>query len=478
MEGNAEGKALSDASVTANAEATGIDGGSGRDSIDNWSNLSSEVDASATGVAVSLKVGFTKEGDVSPDAVAEGSALSDASVTASAAATGIDGGEDNDTIDNRGDIELLANSDATGVSVALDVAGTMKGDAAGSSVSDASVTAISTATGITGGSGDDTIENTGTITLMKQAGGIDPTDASATAGSVGLTSTGSMEGNVEGRTLSDSSALADAAAIGIDGGVGIDAITNRGAIVAEVDSQATAVGVSVGVTLSKEGSASGAALSDASVTANAAATGIDGGEDSDTINNRGDIELLASSDATGVSVSLNVAGTMKGEAAGSSVSDSSTIAQAVVTGISGGEGDDTILNDGLATTTNANASATGVSVGLTVSGSMEGNANGKALSDASVTAEASATGIDGGIGQDTIDNWSKLSSEVDASATGVAASLKVGFTKEGNVAPDAVAEGSALSEASVTANATATGIDGGGDNDTIDNRGDIKLLAN
>jgi hypothetical protein len=98
MEGNVEGKALSDASVTADASATGIDGGSGQDTIDNWSDLSSEVDASATGVAVSLKVGFTKEGDVSPDAVAEGSSLSDASVTASAAAIGIDGGEDSDTI--------------------------------------------------------------------------------------------------------------------------------------------------------------------------------------------------------------------------------------------------------------------------------------------------------------------------------------------------------------------------------------------
>jgi hypothetical protein len=256
-----------------------------------------------------------------------------------------------------------------------------------------------------------------------------------------------------------------------------DAITNRGAIVAEVDSEATAVGVSVGVTLSNEGSASGAALSDASVTAKPAARGIDGGEGATQSTTVGDIELLASSDATGVSVSVDVAGTMKGDATGEAQSDASVTAKSTATGIDGGEGDDEIINDGLTTTTNATAGATGVSVGLTVSGSMEGNVEGKALSDAKVTADASATGIDGGSGQDTIDNWSDLSSEVDASATGVAVSLKVGFTKEGDVSPDAVAEGSALSDASVTASAAATGIDGGEDNDTIENRGDIDLLA-
>ena len=479
MKGNVAGKALSDASVTANAAATGIDGGSGQDTIDNWSNLSSEVDASATGVAVSLKVGFSKEGDVSPNAVAEGSALSNASVTASATATGIDGGEDSDAINNRGDIDLLANSDATGVSVAVDVAGTMKGSAAGSSVSNSSVTAKSAAIGIAGGAGDDTITNEGTITLMKQAEGIDQTDASATAVSVGLTVTGSMEGNVEGRALSDASGLADAAATGISGGAGIDAITNSGAIVAEVDSKATAVGVSVGVTLSKEGSASGAALSNASVTASAAATGIDGGGGDDTIESSGDIDLLANSDATGVSVSVDVAGTMKGSAAGSSVSNSSVTAKSTAIGITGGEGDDTITNEGTITLMKqaagedqTDASTTAVSVGLTVTGSMEGNVEGRALSDASALAAAAATGISGGAGIDAITNRGAIVAEVDSEATAVGVSVGVTLSKEGS------ASGGALSNASVTAKAAATGIDGGDGDDTIENRGDIDLLAN
>ena len=172
------------------------------------------------------------------------------------------------------------------------------------------------------------------------------------------------------------------------------------------------VGLDVSLSLKEGGNASGAALSDAGVTANAAATGIDGGEDADVIDNRGGIGLIADADATGVAVAIDVGGTMKGDAEGSSVSDARTTAQAAATGMAGGEGGDTMINDGLVTTTNANASATGVSVGLTVSGSLEGNAAGEALSDASATADAVAIGISGGSGQDTVDNWSKLGGQM------------------------------------------------------------------
>ncbi|NIO07059.1 MAG: hypothetical protein GTO40_03340, partial [Deltaproteobacteria bacterium] len=50
---------------------------------------------------------------------------------------------------------------------------------------------------------------------------------------------------------------------------------NRGKILANADSRVTAADVGVNIEVTKEGAASGAALSDASVTANAAATGID-----------------------------------------------------------------------------------------------------------------------------------------------------------------------------------------------------------
>ena len=246
VEGDTPGSALSDTSATANASATGIDGGADNDTIENWADIAAGAQAAVEATDVATNITVTIDGD------ATGAALSDASVTADAAAIGINGGGDADTIDNRGDIELLSNSDATGVAVSLTVAGTMKGDAEGSSVSDASVTATSTATGIDGGEGDDTIENEGIITLMNGSGD-DVTDASATAVSVGLTVSGSMEGNVAGEALNDASAMADAMAIGIDGGSGIDEITNRGAIIGFVDSSATAVGVAVDIGITEEG---------------------------------------------------------------------------------------------------------------------------------------------------------------------------------------------------------------------------------
>ncbi|NVL93341.1 MAG: hypothetical protein HWN71_09955, partial [Desulfobacterales bacterium] len=461
IEGGVVGEALSDSSATADAVATGIDGGGGKDTIDNRAKIFSDVDSTVTPADVAVSIEVTKEGNVS------GAALSDASATASAAATGIDGGEGADAIDNRGDMELLANSYATGVAVSLDVAGTVKGDAAGSSVSDASVTANASATGIAGGEGDDTITNDETEVTADA-------DADAAAVGVALTISGSLEGNIEGEALSDSSATANATATGIDGGGGNDTIENRGKILADADSTVTAVEVAVNIEVTKEGNAEGAALSDASVTANAAATGIDGGEGKDEIDNAGDIELLATSEATAVAVGLTIDGSAKGAAPGAALSDASVTANTAATGVAGGEGDDTIVNDGTEIAADVDSTATAVGVSLTVTGSLEGNVAGKALSDASSTAEAAVTGIGGGGGNDTIDNRATILADVDSTATtvGVGADVGIAIEEGGN------ASGAALSDSSVTANAAATGIDGGEGADAIDNRGDVDLKAN
>ncbi|NOQ52334.1 MAG: hypothetical protein GQ578_08995, partial [Desulfuromonadaceae bacterium] len=469
MDGNVEGEALTDGSATANATATGISGGLGIDTITNWAGIFENVDAGATTVAVGADVAISIE----EGGNATGAALSDASVLANAAATGIDGGDGGDAINNRGDIGLLSSADGTGVAVSLNLAGSMKGDALGKAVSDASVTAHATASGIDGGDGGDAIVNEGTITLMNGVGD-DTIDAKAIAVGVSLDISGSMEGNVEGEALSDSSAAANAEAIGIYGGQGIDAITNYGAILAAVDTSATAVGVSVDVGLTGEGTAEGAALSNASVLAQAGATGIDGGDNGDDIDNRGAVALLSSAEATGVAVSLDIAGSMKGDALGKAVSDAGVTADATATGIAGGNGSDTIVSDGLEISADVAASATAVSVGLTVSGSMEGNVAGEVLTDGSAMANATAAGIDGGLGIDTISNRANIFENVDAGATTVAVGVDVAIAIEegGNVT------GAALSDASVTASAAASGIAGGGDADAIGNRGDIALLSN
>jgi hypothetical protein len=489
MEGNSEGAALSDGSATADAMATGIDGGMGQDTIDNWAEIYEDVDATATTVAVGLDVAIS----IDEGGNASGGALSDASVTANAAASGIDAGEDSDEIDNRGDIELLANSSATGVAVSLDVAGTMEGDAEGSSISDASVTTTSTATGIGGGAGDDTIDNEGTITLLNGSGD-DETDASATAVSVSLTVSGSMEGSVAGEALSDSSATADAMATGIDGGSGIDTITNRGTIVGSVDTSATAVGVGLDVSIlvakegDVEGNVSGAALSDASVTASSAATGIDGGGDSDEIDNRGDIEFLTNSSATGVAVSLDVAGSIaakggvEGEIEGKALSNSSTEAYAVTTGIDGGNESDHIINTGNISLIQAKSDARGVSAslnisaGVAVNGDAKVNVTGEAASDASVTAESLALGLDGGLGDDEIDNAEDIRLLSTSYAMGVTATLDITGALSFKGISESDVSGAAVSNSSVSAKSEATGIAGGWGKDTILNSGNIILM--
>jgi uncharacterized protein YhjY with autotransporter beta-barrel domain len=454
MEGNVEGKALSDASALADAEVTGISAGAGIDAITNSGAIVADVDSTATSVGVGVGITLAKEGSAS------GAALSDASVAANARATGIDGGEDKDEIDNRGDIDLLANSDATGVSVSVAVAGSMKGEAKGEAQSDASVTAISTANGIAGGSGDDTIDNAGTITLMKQAAGEDEVDAKALGVAVSLDITGSMNGTAEGQALSKATTTAEAAATGISGGSGVDNITNTAAITADVDSDAEGVSVAANVSVSGNGTAEGGSLSDVSTVARAETTGIDGGEKDDTIENSGEIQLFSDADATSTAVSVTVAGTMRGQAGGEALSKASTTADAVGIGVAGGEGSDEIINRaGISANVNSEAKTVGVTVGITVAN--EGIAEGAALSDSSAISSASATGINSGADDDIIDNQGAINllSYSDAHATAVSVGL-AGAMK-------GMAEGKAVADSSAQATSQSIAVDGGKGNDRI-----------
>ena len=153
------GKAVSSSGATAKAVATGIDGGGGVDDITNTADILADVGADATAVSVSLGVAGSVTTNSDSEVDITGAALSDASATANAFATGINGSAGGDTIGNQGCIDLSSDSDATGVAASLSIAGTVtsKGDTEaeveGSAVSDTSVTANATATGIDGGAG-------------------------------------------------------------------------------------------------------------------------------------------------------------------------------------------------------------------------------------------------------------------------------------------------------------------------------------
>jgi len=471
----ATGGALSEASTTAESAASAIESGGGNDTITNATDVIATTDATATGVSVGVFVGITGDGDITnTEAEAAGAALSDASSVANATSTGISSGDGVDDVWNTGELGLLANSHATGVAVSLSVAGSASGDVEGGAVSDASVVAESYATGIDGGGGRDSIFNKGAIHLMDEKVGAADADADAiaTAVAISLAVSGSLDGDVSGEALSDASATAVAFATGIAGGAGIDSIENWGRIIADVGAETTTVAVSVEASITKEGNASGASLSDSSATALAAASGIDGGDDGDDIDNRADIDITTDAESDSVSVSVTLAGSMGGVASGEAMANASADSIARSVGITGGGGDDNIdtadesfdVNE-LSIHTHSRSDAAATAVSVTLAGAV-GAANGAAVADASATGESFSTGIDGGSGEDVINNTSAVEATAEADAT--ASSTTVTVTISAGAA-DSVGTG----DSGATARAATAGIDGGDDGDTITNAATI-----
>jgi uncharacterized protein YhjY with autotransporter beta-barrel domain len=497
------GATVSKATTTAKATTAGIDAGKNNDVVNNTGYIDVYSNSDATGVAagVNFTAAIAIEGNVKANV--EGSALNDTSVTATSSSTGIDGGEGNDTIVNEsiegiadtGKIKAVAKSDAVAVAASLDIAGTLsfkgntEANAGGSAVSDSSTTANAVASGIRGDRGSDDIDNAGDIELLANSG--------ATGVSAGLNVTaavtfkGAADADVTGEAVSKANVIANAEATGIDGGNGNDTITNSGDISImkglgedTVDASATGVAASLNITGNvaikgiSMGSASGSAMSEAVVGANAEAIGISSGRGEDTIENTGDIDLLPESDGLGVAASLNVTGNMIGEASGYSGTDSSVTATAVAIGIDGGEDNDTIINNGAITLMkqdiwqdNVDANSESYAASLSITGTMNGSTEGKALSKSTSEATATAAGIDGGSGIDDIMNRARISGDVDSYATALSVSASIQVTGNG------VATGAALSDASALANAAARGINGGDDPDRINNTGEIDMRS-
>jgi uncharacterized protein YhjY with autotransporter beta-barrel domain len=494
-ESNVSGQAVSNTSVTAEALAIALAGGDGLDEIRNDAGIASVISrANAVGVAAALGVSIsvTIEGDAK--ATVEGGTLSNGSVTADATTVGLSGGVGDDEIYNTGNLSRIESAaDVLGVAAGLNVSAvvTVKGDSeadvSGDALSDTSAMARATTTGLSGGEGNDWIKNSGALNLLA---GADATGIAATlqvAGAVNFK--GMQEADVKGNAASDTSVTASATATGIDGGVGADTIINDGTVTVMngtgVDAYALGVAASLNVAGSLSikgvetgGEVSGVAASNAQVTAEAVAAGIDGGDGVDDITNWAAIAVLPAAKAIGVSASLNVAGKLTGEVDSSAISESDVTAGAVATGIAGGMGDDAITNWGSIELMKQavpaiDAEALAVSVSLDVSGTLNGDAEGEALAKATTTAEASATGIDGGAGLDSIYNFNRILGDVGAEvdAVSVGASLKVTGATGGS------ATGAALADASALAEATATGIFGGADRDFVLNTGAIDLTT-
>jgi len=280
-------------SLTASTLSTGIAGGKGRDSITN----EGELNVSATSTQVSS----------GGSNVAFGSSGTGANSGAVTNAVGIDGGDDDDVIHNKGRINASSSA-----SLSMDNSSFSFGGTGGTS---GSLTASTQSAGIAGGKGRDSITNEGELNVS--------------AGSSLVSTGGSSVGFGSSGAGSDSGAVTSAA--GIDGGDGDDVILNKSRVTASADA-------ALRMDSSSFSFAGGSGVS-GTLTATTRSVGLRGGDGNDAIQNDGDVVVRASSDlqnSGSVSTSLGGSADASGEAA-------STLA---ARGIDGGAGDNWIANNG------------------------------------------------------------------------------------------------------------------------------------
>jgi hypothetical protein len=133
------------------------------------------------------------------------------------------------------------------------------------------------------------------------------------------------------------SAEAISRAAGIIGGEGDDSARNEGALTVKAESIVGAGSISVGVSGDDE-SGSAAAKADASGKAKAATVGLSGGSGDDRVVNMAPIDVKASSTVGAGSIGVSVGGDVEGNV--------SAEALARAAGIRGGGGNDEIVNQG------------------------------------------------------------------------------------------------------------------------------------
>ena len=399
--------------TTALSSAIGIDGGEGADQITN----EAAIYASSKAEAVSAQV--------AADIFGVAAALSAA--TADADATAIFGGDgSNDTITNHAYLSSIADADATGVSVAVNLAGY--------AATDTSTTASAEATGIDGGSGDDVIANYGYLYSKSTA------DAAAAEIDVTIVGAASSDTFLDGETNAESFAA------GIEGGDGSDEMTNYNVI--QLTSEATTTADSVSVSIV------GYSKAEVATTASAGAVGMDGGAGNDYMINYGLIGRIDDDPIEGKVTSDAKASVVPVTLAGAAYANLSNNASTNATGMAGGEGDDTMGNFyKIYMYTKAETPA--AAVGVTLAGDLSAKA--------STTVDADATGMAGGEGNDAVENYHTVI--VDSYAEGKVTSVVVDLA------------GSGGADASTDITASATSLDGGEGNDSIYNDGTVDVLA-
>ena len=437
ISGQLAGVAMADGTTTGEATAGGISGDGAQDTITNTGLLDITATSNVTGWAVAGEL--------------LGWSDTDLTTTATSHATGIKGGDDDDTINNTlpesngnstaaditpGTITVCAEATANGNVISGNLAGVTSGEAG--------TTSNAIAKGVSGGAGADTINNKATI------------DVTATSSANGL----GVAAGLLGWEQVDLTTTSNASATGIDGGDSGDTITN-GVIGDPEGSQGNIYVLAEAISDGKSISAALAGFTDAdqALPGDATATGIIGDAGTDEIFNYGLIDVTATAASKPASLSIAIFGLAKANAIAGP--------ESTATGIDGGDGDDSITNTGTIRAgyvpndklAMATVSGTGGELKVTTAGT----GGGYAIAEAALGTLASATGIFGGGGSDTIEN----TGSIEVGSGGVGASPMAKTTSEGL---SVGILGGAKVKSVVTAHAKSAGIDGGDGDDIITNR--------
>jgi len=344
--------------------------------------------------------------------------------------TAIDGRGGNDTITNNGEVDVTAISFGNPLNLTPP-----SGPQEPASDDNQEEEKGAKATGIQGNEGDDTVENTGKIT--------------ATA----VTTVGDVAGGITGVTLDVGVPQGFAKAVGIDGGSGNDDLTNTG----DVTASATAITLKAEITAEL-----GIVASGDPALAKATAVGMQGGDGDDTISTGSTVSAVSTAFMGDVSgAGLGVAPTF--------TSSSPHKAEAISTGIAGGDGADILINKGVISAVSTALSDT-VSVDIRVHGSSTAMSNSEAITN--------ATAVDMGDGNDSVTN------EATGTVSAVASSVALGQTvvvsdNAGSLWDVFVWDPFAVWSwnGETSAEATATGVDTGFGDDNIENFGTISAVA-
>ena len=406
-----------DNGTTANATASGLVGGAGTDNLIN--TFGAVVDTNATAATTDTSVSLSLQGISAAGSKA----------TATANAVALDGGSADDNVSNEGTILQNAIADSTALSLAI-VGG-------GGAISSAGSLGHAMSTGLAGGDGNDAVDNSGEMTLTATA--------NADGQSLSIAATGG------GASIAEANADAIADASGLRGDAGADLLSNSGTLNVDTEANTTARAISLtlgpGVSLGKANSVSTAGVT--------AMTG--GAEDDELLNSEsGVIEVSATADAFSGSFGITVGGIADAEAR--------SITNSMAVGLSGDAGEDEIRNEGhLGVQAKSINEANGTTIGFF----------GVASAKAGTEVETVATGIAGGEGADMIVNTGTIRVGPAAGTSPADRWMSVLKTTSSSFG----FAGGVSAESAAYAKTSSTGIDGGNADDQISNDGIITVFA-